>query len=49
MKTNFNSDNELSVNNPIKLSTIAIVFRAISLEYNKYYPRVFLDKCLYEL
>ena len=49
MKIKFNSDNELPLNNLIKLPTIAIVVRAISLEYNKCYPQVFLDECLYEL
>ena len=44
MKIKFNSDNELPLNNLIKLPTIAMIFRAISLEYNKYYPQVFLDE-----
>ena len=33
----------------IAIPTIASVVRAIFLENNKYYPQVFLEKCLYKL
>ena len=49
MKIKFNSDDELLLNKKIEIPTIAIVVRAIFLENNKYYPQVFLDKCLYKL
>ena len=45
MKIKFNSDDELPLNKKLKIPTIAIVFRAIVFENNKYYPQVFLDKC----
>ena len=49
VKIKFNWDNELPLNKTIEKSTKIIVFRAIFLEINKYYPQVFLDECLYEL
>ena len=49
MKIKFNSDDELFLNKMIKIPSMAIVFRAIFYKNNKYYPKVFLDKCLYKL
>ena len=49
MKIKFNSDDELPLNKTIEIPIIAIVARAVFHENNKYYPQVFLDKCLYEL
>ena len=49
MKIKFNSDDELPLNKTIELPIITIVARAVFHENNKYYPQVFLDKCLYEL
>ena len=48
MKINFNSDNKLPLNKTIKIPVMVIVVRAVFHENNKYYPQVFLDKCLYE-
>ena len=49
MKTKFNSDDELPLNKTIEIPIMTIVFRAIFLENNKYYPQFFLDESLYKL
>ena len=49
IKIKFNSDNELPLNKTIEISRMTVVVRAIFHENNKYYPQVFLGKCLYEL
>ena len=49
MKIKFNSDDELPLNKIVKLPVMVIVDRAAFHENNKYYPQVFLDKCLYKL
>ena len=49
MKIKVNSDNKLRLNKTMEISTMIIVIRAFFLENNKYYPQVFLDKCLYKL
>ena len=47
MKIKFYSDYELPLNKKIKIPNIIIV-RAVFHENNKYYPQVFLDKCLFK-
>ena len=42
-------DDELPLNKTIEIPTITTVVRAIFLKNNKYYPQVFLDKCLYKI
>ena len=49
MKTKFNSDDELPLNKTKEIPTITIVVRAVFHENNEYYPRIFLDECLYKL
>ena len=49
MKIKFNSDDKLPLNKTIEVPIMIIVVRAIFLENNKYYPQVFLDKCLYKI
>ena len=49
MKTKFNSDDNLPLNKTLKLHNIIIVIRAAFEEHGKFYPQVYLDKCLYEL
>ena len=49
MKIKFNLDNELTINKTIEIPTMKIVVRALFHENNKYYPQVFLDKCLYKI
>ena len=47
MKIKLNSDDELPLNETVEILTITIV-RDIFLENKKYYPRTFLDECLYK-
>ena len=49
MKIKFNSDDELPLNKAIKIPSMMIVVRCVFLKYNKYYPQVFLEECLYKL
>ena len=49
MKLNFNSDDELPLNKTIEFPSMIIVLRAVFHENRKYYPHVFLSKCLYKL
>ena len=49
MKIKFNLDDELSLNKSIEINTMTIVVTAVFHENNKYYPQIFLDKCLYKL
>ena len=48
MEIKFNLD-ILPLNKIIKLHSLTIVVRTAFQEDNKYYPQVFLNKCLYEL
>ena len=41
IKIKFNSDDELPLNKTVKILTMAIVFRAVFDEINKYYPQIF--------
>ena len=49
MKIKFSSDDDLSLNNLLKLHNLKIIVRSIFEEDSKYYPQVFLDECLYEI
>ena len=49
MKIKFSSDDELPLNKTIKISGMIIIVKAVFHENNKYYPKAFLDKCLYEI
>ena len=49
MKIQFNSDDDLPLNKILKLYDLTKVVRSVLQEYNKYYPQVFFDECLYEL
>ena len=49
IKIKFNSDDELSLNRMIEISTMIIVVRAVFHKNNKYYLQVFLDECLSKL
>ena len=48
MKIKFNSDGELALNKMTEILSMIIVARPVFHENKKYYPQVFLDKCLYE-
>ena len=49
MKTKFNSDDDLPLNKQLKFSTMTIVAISVFEEDGKFYPQVYLDKCLYEI
>ena len=49
MKTMFESDDNLPLNKILKLHNLTVVVRSVFQEDNKYYPKVFLDECLYGL
>ena len=49
MKITFSSDDELPLNKTTEIHNAAMVVTAVFHEYNKYYPQIFLDECLYEL
>ena len=49
MKIKFNSDNDLPLNEPLKLHAMTIIIRSVFEEGGKLYPQVFLDDALYEL
>ena len=48
-KIKFKSDDDLSLNKPIKLCVLTIITRSIFSENGKFYPQLFLNKALYEL
>ena len=48
MKTKFNSDDNLPLNEILKVHYMTIVVRSVFQEDNKYYPQVSLDECFYE-
>ena len=49
MKIKFNSDDNLSLNKPLKFHNMTITIRSVFEEDGKLYPQVFLDDTLYEL
>ena len=49
MKIKFNSDNNLTLNKPLKFHNMTITLRSVFEEDGKLYPQVFLDDTLYEL
>ena len=49
MKINFNSDNELPLNEQLKFLSVTIVVRSVFEDDGKCYPQAFLNDCLYEL
>ena len=49
MKIKFNSDNDLPLNEPLKLHAMTIIIRSVFEEGGKLYPQVFLDQTFYEL
>ena len=49
MKTKFNSDDDIPLNKQLYFPTITVIIRNIFEKDCKYYPRCFLDECLYEI
>ena len=48
-KIRFESNDDLPLNKPIKLSLLTIILRSIFSENGKIYHQLFLDEALYEL
>ena len=49
MKIKFNMGDNLPLNEPLTLHLLTIIVRYIFEEDSKFYPRLYLDHCLYEL
>ena len=49
MKLKSNSDDDLSLNKPLKFRLMTITIRSLFEEDGKLYPQVFLDDTLYKL
>ena len=49
IKIEFNRDDNLPLNKPLKFHLLAINVRCIFEEDGKFYPQLCLDECLYEL
>ena len=49
MKIKFNTDDNISLNKIIYLPTITITIRSVTKKDDKYYPKLFLVDCLYEV
>ena len=48
-KITFQSNDDLPLNNPMKLRLLTIIIRSDFSEGSKFYPQLFLDDVLYEL
>ena len=46
---NFNSDDNLPLNKMLRFDMLTVIVRSVFEEDVKYYPRVLLDECLYEV
>ena len=49
MKIKFDTDDDLPLNEPVKLHMVTIIVRSVFQEGKKLYPQIYLDECLYEL
>ena len=49
MKIRFESDDNLPLNKMLKPPMSTLIVRPVFEENSKYYPQVFVDKCLYGL
>ena len=49
MKIKFNTDDNLTLNKPLKSNLLTIIVRCIFEEDSKVYPRLYQDDCLYEV
>ena len=49
MKINFNKDDNLPLNKPLKLHLLTIFVRCVFEENGKFYLQFYLEDCLYEL
>ena len=48
MKIKFNSNDDLSLNKPLKFHAMTIIIRSVFEEDGKLYAQIFLDDALYE-
>ena len=48
-KIRFESNDDLPLNKPIKLSLLTIIIRSVFSEDGKFYPQLYLDNAFYEL
>ena len=48
MKIKFDSDDNLPLNEVLKFYVLTIIIRNIFEKVGKYYPKIFLDDCLYD-
>ena len=48
MQIKFDSDDNSPLNKTVEISIMTIVVGAVFHKNNKYYPHVFLDKCLFK-
>ena len=49
MKIKVNTDDRLPLNKPLKMHLLTIIVRCIFEENGKFYPQIYLERCLYEL
>ena len=49
MKTEFNSEDDLALNKPLKFHAVTIIVRSFFEKDGKFYPQLYLDDCLMEL
>ena len=49
MKIKFNSDDNLTLNKPLKVHNVTITIRSVFEKDGKFYPQVFQHDTLYEL
>ena len=47
-KIRFSSDIDLPLDNLIQFHILTIIIRCIIKKYDKYYPEIYLDECLYD-
>ena len=48
-KIGINTDDDLPLNKQLKFPTLTIIIRCVLQKYEKLYPQIYLDECLYEL
>ena len=44
-----NTDDDLPLNKQLKFPTLTIIIRCVLQKYEKLYPQIYLNECLYEL
>ena len=49
MKVKLDSDDNLPLNELLKLHNLIVVVRSVFQEDNMYYPQIFLDECFCEI